>query len=1624
MKHVSFQFKKWFTIPELLVGITIIAILWTIGFVSYSWYSQDARDTARKTDITNLERVLWLHYTNRSQYPSASNAVDISYSWAVLWSQWVFWTESQAELGKIFWELKDPKYGNLYTYGVTSNKAEYQLGVLFENQQKSLNPFAFDISSPKLIQSTYAATDFDPLELSPLIWLDATDVDGDWDTWDNPSNSPSSVWSWVNKSSAGNTNNPTLTDWNIGYHSSWFDNAYPGIYIDRNKWLLLDNSDITQGDIFYVVQNEDPFGNTDTNGLGLQSSISSRYGIWYWWNRRDALRINNAPRRHNSNEATSYLRTSPFIYSFHTNNSNYSFRDTWNIISQGATSSITGHEWAFNRAWWNNSRADFIVSEILIFDSTLSNEQREKVEWYLAHKWWQEEYLANSHPYKNTPPESAGPPPPVDSTPDAFAFSDITDANLSSQYISNTISINGINTGTNISISGGSMSINNATFWTWATTVSQGDTVRVQVVSADTSDTSIEATLTIWWVSDTFTVRTFVADTTPDTFNFSSVTGADLSTTYTSNSITVSWLNTQVPISITGVWAEYRISDGIAYDTTWDGSASSNSTYFNSTPDWAFDNDTAVWGWGNNNSLPANLVYDFWSSQSELITKYTLYRDFDQNGWTNYDAWSPKNWTFEWSDDASNWDVLDTRTNELIEYEAPKKEYTFSNTSYYRYYRIRITSNNNIYSSQWTNITEMELINEDGQGLFTSSDSLVENGDVVSIKIQSWDTPGNTKTAALSIGSVTSNYVISTVGADSSPNDFSFSDENDANTSTQYTRIFTVSGINISTPISISDGTWVFEINNSWINLTSGNIDNGDIITLKNTSPPSASSSNATELTIGDKSAIFTISTPAPPADPRADSFSFTDVTNASLGQVYESNSISISGVNVPVAISISWWEYDVNASWVYTSSNSTVNSWDQISVRTTSSTSPGVTEDVTLRIWSGWDQLSDVFSVTTIPPDSEPEPFTLGSITDANINEIYDANPITISWINTQTSVSISWNGSFNINGWAYVTSGNINNWDTIIVRLQAGSSWGWDTKSTTLTVGTGPNNSSVFTVNTGSWDITPDSFVFNDVLDANLNSLYYSDPITISGINAPTDISIVNGFYRVGNSWEFISTPSQLENGDEITIRLISSINWSTSVSASVNIGGVSDSFDVTTLPFTSTTSSESSPEITNVNVFWNYNGLIVHGVNEDTHYVFAAPSLITTDFTDTDIGNIHANNKFVYNNFNNIPASYAGNNLTMTWWFDFNASTPLLYSGSKEDLWSYGGLQQVDAGVRSTYRDFPAYYNIADKLDNFGLWYVETILSESIGINPIKPYYCNDILQSKLVYNIAPQANITASPTNYNSYGTSWIANGVKSTQWDLDYEYHSDSGNAFISFEWETLKNIWFVKIFNRTWCCSDRLSWAVIKLYNANGDIIYSHALWDTTDDFVIDLDLEWIWQMHFVKTLTIESVGWNFLNLREIEIYTGWNLQDGEYKVDRDGAGGLNPYNVYCDMTTDGWGWTRIGEDYVTNGTFNSEYYELYFPEIPGSFFAQEIRLTLWVRWWNSWLFSHNIEYLDGTSQGWDTQNFEEISSDWDWVQYLARIPLRSEVDTFRWKIWEGTTGFYFTGAQMEIYYK
>lgn len=49
---------KAFSFTELIVVVTILAILSTIGFVSFSSYIESSRDTKRQSDIASIESAL------------------------------------------------------------------------------------------------------------------------------------------------------------------------------------------------------------------------------------------------------------------------------------------------------------------------------------------------------------------------------------------------------------------------------------------------------------------------------------------------------------------------------------------------------------------------------------------------------------------------------------------------------------------------------------------------------------------------------------------------------------------------------------------------------------------------------------------------------------------------------------------------------------------------------------------------------------------------------------------------------------------------------------------------------------------------------------------------------------------------------------------------------------------------------------------------------------------------------------------------------------------------------------------------------------------------------------------------------------------------------------------------------------------------------------------------------------------------------------------------------------------------------------------------------------------------------------------------------------------------------
>lgn len=95
----------------------------------------------------------------------------------------------------------------------------------------------------------------------------------------------------------------------------------------------------------------------------------------------------------------------------------------------------------------------------------------------------------------------------------------------------------------------------------------------------------------------------------------------------------------------------------------------------------------------------------------------------------------------------------------------------------------------------------------------------------------------------------------------------------------------------------------------------------------------------------------------------------------------------------------------------------------------------------------------------------------------------------------------------------------------------------------------------------------VTPAPFVFTPKTDVVPGMFAASNPITVTGINVASPISIIGGEYSV-NGGAYSSAAALVKVNDLVTVRLKASVALGATSSALLTIGGVSAAFDATTL------------------------------------------------------------------------------------------------------------------------------------------------------------------------------------------------------------------------------------------------------------------------------------------------------------------------------------------------------------------------------------------------------------------------------------------------------------------------
>ena len=167
--------NKGFTLIELVVASTILVILTSIWFYSYTENIADARDGVRKTDISALGSQLNLYKKQRWAYPVPGNNFEIHNRWGIVAYQW--YMNNSVTLSTADKLPTDPDLEIPYIYATTKNRQEHQLALSLENSGSPYAILLWDYKSvaknilPNIILAAEGTT---ALEVNSAVWAWAT----------------------------------------------------------------------------------------------------------------------------------------------------------------------------------------------------------------------------------------------------------------------------------------------------------------------------------------------------------------------------------------------------------------------------------------------------------------------------------------------------------------------------------------------------------------------------------------------------------------------------------------------------------------------------------------------------------------------------------------------------------------------------------------------------------------------------------------------------------------------------------------------------------------------------------------------------------------------------------------------------------------------------------------------------------------------------------------------------------------------------------------------------------------------------------------------------------------------------------------------------------------------------------------------------------------------------------------------------------------------------------------------------------------------------------------------------------------------------------------------------------
>ena len=273
--------SKGFTLVELIIVITILAILSTIAFISFQWYTKNARDSNRTSTLTNLQKWLDIYSVQVWILPEPEwNVVSWSLNWVQLTKVWIVW-DNISRLIKLNKTATDPVSGNNYAYWVSADNKYYQIWVTLENLESYSKNYNKDVIFE--LNKNVIVGLVPTIQKSELIWL--TGYSGQARIWQNEGRGWQTLdFGLLTKTTyADNGSYKAKVIWNYKYPLKLWNKLYslPSLLFTWTWWELSQT-----GNAYFIVDkwlnipytpDKSPLNNTQSTTLSLQQVV------WTWW---------------------------------------------------------------------------------------------------------------------------------------------------------------------------------------------------------------------------------------------------------------------------------------------------------------------------------------------------------------------------------------------------------------------------------------------------------------------------------------------------------------------------------------------------------------------------------------------------------------------------------------------------------------------------------------------------------------------------------------------------------------------------------------------------------------------------------------------------------------------------------------------------------------------------------------------------------------------------------------------------------------------------------------------------------------------------------------------------------------------------------------------------------------------------------------------------------------------------------------------------------------------------------------------------------------------------------------------------------------------------------------------